>query len=1736
MSKLTDTLVNSAPRLLVMSPLIAAGAVASVAAAPVVTTGVVVASVLQALASLAGNIAATDIHALLADRVLSDDVLQSQDLVRAITDAIGVVIRKTAKEVSDKQERDAVEQLASLDVSLWADVQSMISMSETIEDISTNDALQIFSTSTEEFAGFKILDIDAWRDIVCGLAAVNSFAVEGDIFSSGNRVVLSKPTIDLLAQRLYSTFPRALFEVFKADFGRGGKAYGELLIRLVSNISSTQLETRQAAYETLKQTTQLIKKTERTLEIVERTESKVEQVLDRVSTDATQRYDNTLRDYLRALSIFADNSPYLALDQILSGEKRKLNDIYVPLRARLITVEPDLPAPNDRLDENVADGQTPGKHSSEQEIRPSDESAIQKVAIPPVGTLAYVLAVASKSTQHGDVLLQGAAGTGKSTALRHLTTYAFSEPQLLGLNRPHLTMVVRLQVLANVGGASLEERLLNSLRRAGDLVLEQTPPNGFFQEWSNLMNSPWLLLLDGLDEVAVDQREETLRWIKDLLRMLEGQHRVVLTSRPASDELYLSLTGHFTVAEVLPFDELQRRDFARRWFNDAAEDFLTKVSQIGAGNLLREPLVMTPLLLTIAATVYRKNGDLPASGQVELYGKFIEILFDEAGRRGLWDELGEEVSDVAKAGLEELALSMTIDPETDTLPELAQICAGLLTEQLSWNAVRAEVRGKQLVEVLSQRSGVFYKQGEIFQWVHPTIREYLAAEALERKLKYSNNDYQTVLGDHLKDQKWRGVLWSLSLTHKYREELIRWMSRQALDTFDASAALLAHECWRETENALTEGLRAEIISGIAGGLGDLQSGLATEARLRQHLIEIGSNATDQLATLVSDFNGLQQRLLPEWNKKGHPDVHTEIGHRIYSGFHLRYNLIDVLGEIGDERSVESLISWLNENDKNDSYRRDITHHARSALKCIGLPAVDPLLTKIGNTSIGIEARVNSLIALSVVGIRTASVTTVLGVCLSEGLRGDAKLLATSLRSATTLRDRENSARAILALSSEDREVVAEAANYFAQMPDSVGSEALNIAFSRARSLADDSFATNWTVKTLALAISALGTTSGTQTIFDFIKLSLAERGELRADEAIQLAEAAQIDNLPLLLLDELVRRVNLGESGRALDRLVIKIGETWRPGDCHQLITTGVESVRSANDGEGFSKKLIDIYMRDATKNSAEDRAFRSSLDGKPILRLMAKCEMPDFARQAVRFLPGAEFWLVSQVSDALWLVGDVSAEDALIKALGDFERPSMQADRPMPEEFDIIRALGTCSTERGAEVVINYVRDNPDLSIYVPEEVLCPLVRRRVVDVKTLSDMAVDAVGTHEYVRRACVLALGYLDTPAFAPVFLEAVATESDELTRGHAAFFLGWANSDRSRATKSLKDLLTQTDKPYLAEQAAKSLVRLEERDALHLIEDTIERFGNAGAVSGLLRAAARFQAPSTLRLLEKAHSKKRSVTYAHTEAELIAAFGEFYHSHSSARAVVDAQLEDSSYGFDTGKQRVAVSVLAAQNPNALLQRATTLYDEGLLDPSACGTLINCIPQINNSREVDMKWLTEILKRFLCDQSLSIREAAGAVLQFTTTSLKTNLYDQLHRTGNEWAQACAVYSLGFWDSDERVIETARFDSSPLIRRFASIASGVRAKRSDLSQISQSFQINRGLSRLSAYYSLLEHASEATVGMLRREIEESDAAGIYLRELRGGIEKRSKDERQKRIKEEEDEICERRRYVSFA
>lgn len=278
MSETFNVLKRAKARLFAMSPFIAAGAVASVITAHDPVAGTVVA-VVQTLAALAGNIAATDVHATLSERVAGDDVLKNHDLARAVRNAVCAIIREASREATSREEKEALEKLAADDEERWTEAEQAFWLPGTVEELSSDRVVEMFSLTPDEFAGFRALEPDDWKGLVAGLAAVSGVAVEGGLLSARVTLRLSEETVGRLAQQLHETFPRALYEVLKEDFAYDGKAYGGLLLKLVGNISGRQVETLDAAYGTLRNTEKILARLEATDGTIGRTFDNTEKIL-----------------------------------------------------------------------------------------------------------------------------------------------------------------------------------------------------------------------------------------------------------------------------------------------------------------------------------------------------------------------------------------------------------------------------------------------------------------------------------------------------------------------------------------------------------------------------------------------------------------------------------------------------------------------------------------------------------------------------------------------------------------------------------------------------------------------------------------------------------------------------------------------------------------------------------------------------------------------------------------------------------------------------------------------------------------------------------------------------------------------------------------------------------------------------------------------------------------------------------------------------------------------------------------------------------------------------------------------------------------------------------------------------------------------------------------------------------------------------------------------------------------
>ncbi|MGW3962839.1 NACHT domain-containing protein [Amycolatopsis sp. NPDC005003] len=231
----------------------------------------------------------------------------------------------------------------------------------------------------------------------------------------------------------------------------------------------------------------------------------------------------------------------------------------------------------------------------------------------------------------------------------------------------------------------------------------------------------WLLLVDGLDEVADLGRRDRL--VKVLATWASGaasaHFRIVLTTRPIADAALAPFHGAGAARyELLPFDEDALRRFAVNWFveEEIAERF---VRQVHEANL--DDLVRVPLLATIAAIMLEQYGDRPLpDNRYELYESYLSHLQSSRPVSAPWDDLRDSL-------LEHLG-RVRLEKDTDLL---SAACDWIAAERP--DACATTDRRDALTTYLTA-VGPFVSRGGDLQFLHHSFAEHLAATARAREL------------------------------------------------------------------------------------------------------------------------------------------------------------------------------------------------------------------------------------------------------------------------------------------------------------------------------------------------------------------------------------------------------------------------------------------------------------------------------------------------------------------------------------------------------------------------------------------------------------------------------------------------------------------------------------------------------------------------------------------------------------------------------------------------------------------------------------------------------------------------------------------------------------------------------------------------------------------------------------------------------------------------------------------
>lgn len=373
-------------------------------------------------------------------------------------------------------------------------------------------------------------------------------------------------------------------------------------------------------------------------------------------------------------------------------------------------------------------------------------------------------------TDRPRVLLRGEAGAGKTTLLWWLAAHASArtlDDDLAPLNGL-VPFVVPLRTLRARGGGFPGPAELSG--SAGPVV--DAAPEG----WAGrvLESGRALLLVDGLDEVPPEDREQAHDWLSQLLRRYP-ETRCVATVRPLAVEPDWLRSEGFTELRLLPMRNEDIQAFVASWHRaarlseqDDAErlDELERdlARQFDQNPTLRD-LARTPLLCAVICALHRRRDGFLPETRWSLYRSALEMLLGHRDRRrriGDPEGIGLSVEEHTQL-LQRIAVWLVREGQSEftrgqALRQLGRALAGM---------ERASAQGppERILTHLLNRSGLLQEHADAtYQFIHRTFQDYLAAKEL------IEDDHINELLRHAEEETWQDII-LLAAGHCGRREL-----------------------------------------------------------------------------------------------------------------------------------------------------------------------------------------------------------------------------------------------------------------------------------------------------------------------------------------------------------------------------------------------------------------------------------------------------------------------------------------------------------------------------------------------------------------------------------------------------------------------------------------------------------------------------------------------------------------------------------------------------------------------------------------------------------------------------------------------------------------------------------------------------------------------------------------------------------------------------------------------------
>ncbi|MGW4826330.1 NACHT domain-containing protein [Amycolatopsis japonica] len=362
---------------------------------------------------------------------------------------------------------------------------------------------------------------------------------------------------------------------------------------------------------------------------------------------------------------------------------------------------------------------------------------------------AQITTVSSALAKHRNIIITGEPGGGKSMAARRVVhRVAARWLRHDGVDVPLAEPVAAIYLPAAdlTPAKPWTESIAEALARSGRFWTR--PVAAQFAE--RAQGTRWLIVIDGLDEIADrGTRREILELLGDLMRG-GGPYRFILLSRPLPED-ELQRLGHAVPRFKLQrFDSQRLAQFSRRWFasKDAPEGashrFVDALTDAG----LRE-VVAVPLFATIAAAVAGLGSpdEVPRS-RLELYERFVDELLEA---RALADSLSPYRSwlRTQRASLLEYLAESHVDSGVVHLAAAEGWLERRRPEVVTSPRTAADEIRHSLIE-----TGVVTLDGTEVRFPHQSLAEYLAARARAARIPAHFPGLATAFDTNQYGSKW----------------------------------------------------------------------------------------------------------------------------------------------------------------------------------------------------------------------------------------------------------------------------------------------------------------------------------------------------------------------------------------------------------------------------------------------------------------------------------------------------------------------------------------------------------------------------------------------------------------------------------------------------------------------------------------------------------------------------------------------------------------------------------------------------------------------------------------------------------------------------------------------------------------------------------------------------------------------------------------------------------------------